>query len=394
MLKYLARALLLLPVLLYPFASDARASDATRQAQLNATVNATIPPLMKKYGIPGMAVAVTIDGGHFFFNFGVQSKKSQKPVTETTLFEIGSVSKTFTAALAAFAQALGQISLTESVSAAMPSLSESAFDRIRMLDLAIHTSGGLPLQVPDSVANDEQLLDYFKTWEPPFAAGMRRNYSNMSVGLLGLATTQSLNEDFVQAVAAHLFVPLGLTHTYYDVPESALGDCAQGYNNNNAPVRMRSGPLAAEAYGVKSCTRDLLRWLEANMGLPELDAPLQQALNLTHTGYVAYGDIIQGLVWEQYRLPTTLRQLLEGNAIETILGNAKAEQVLPPLIPEDAVLLNKTGSTSGFGAYVLFIPARKTGIVLLANKNYPNEARVSAAWRILTALHAHGLAGK
>jgi CubicO group peptidase (beta-lactamase class C family) len=52
-------------------------------------------------------------------------------------------------------------------------------------------------------------------------------------------------------------------------------------------------------------------------------------------------------------------------------------------------LINKTGSTNGFSTYVAFVPARKLGVVLLANKRHPIDARVKTAHQILTHLEAH-----
>ncbi|MCY1233801.1 Beta-lactamase [compost metagenome] len=52
------------------------------------------------------------------------------------------------------------------------------------------------------------------------------------------------------------------------------------------------------------------------------------------------------------------------------------------------MLVNKTGSTNGFGAYVVFVPAKRIGLVMLGNKNMPVPARVEAAYHILTVLDA------
>ncbi len=69
-----------------------------------------------------------------------------------------------------------------------------------------------------------------------------------------------------------------------------------------------------------------------------------------------------------------------------VLDTHPVKAIVPPLPPQSDVWINKTGSTNGFGAYLAFVPARQQGIVILANRYYPNEARVALAYRILSVI--------
>jgi beta-lactamase class C len=149
---------------------------------------------------------------------------------------------------------------------------------------------------------------------------------------------------------------------------------------------LNPGVLASEAYGVKSNAADMIRFIEANMQMLALDPKLQRALTDTHAGYFKAGDMMQGLIWEQYPYPVDLKQLLSGNSDAMVYEPTPVTSLDTPLPPAANVMINKTGSTNGFAAYVAFIPAKRLGIVMLANKNYPVAARVTAAYRILTAL--------
>jgi beta-lactamase class C len=367
--------------------SQTGGAAALQNDDVQAVVTQAVRPVMKQYGIPGMAVGVTVDGRHYVFDYGVASKATGKPVDASTLFEIGSITKTFTASLVSYAQLAGKLSLSDEVSADLPSLRGTSFDDVRLVNLGTHTAGGLPLQFPDDVQNDDDAIRYYQRWKPTHSAGTYRLYSNPSIMLLGLIAAKTMDTGFATVMQRELFAPLGLRSTFLEVPGDQLSRYAQGYTSAGKPRRMSPGPLAAEAYGIRTTAPDILRFIDANMNLVHLDDTLRRAIINTHTGYYRIGTMTQDLIWEQYPFPISLSGLLQGNSDQIIFEENQAVKIDPPSRPESDVVINKTGSTSGFSAYVAFIPRRRMGIVLLANKSYPIAARVTAAYRILTRLN-------
>lgn len=362
----------------------AAVSAAVSARGADEAINAAVAEVMRQYDVPGMAIAVTRNGEQRFFNYGDASRVPRKPVSPDTLFELGSISKTFTVTLAGYAEASGKLSLGDSPARYVPELQGSAFAKTTLINLATHTAGGFPLQVPDAVQDTAQLMAYLKAWTPQYAPGTHRTYANPSIGMLGVVAARSLGQPYVAALEQGLFPKLGLRSTYVNVPPQKMPDYAWGYNKQNAAVRVNPGVLADEAYGVKSTARDMIRFVEANLGVAPVDAAIQRAIAATHTGYYQLGAMTQDLIWEQYRYPVSVDDLVAGNSAKVAFETLPVQAVQPPSAPQEAVWINKTGATNGFGAYVAFVPSRKLGIVILANRNYPNEARVRLALRILT----------
>jgi beta-lactamase class C len=365
-------------------ASGYTAGDAPDR--IESAVDAAIRPVMTKYNIPGMAVGVTVADKRYVYSYGVASAETRQPVTRDTLFEIGSITKTFTATLASYAQVCGYLSLLDKTSKYLPSLQDSKFGEVSLLNLGTHTPGGLPLQVPDKIGNNDQLMQYFKEWRPAYQPGTYRTYANPGIGTLGLITAKSMGEDFVGLMEHRLFPALGMNSSYINIPEAKMADYAQGYTKEGAPIRMASGVLSSETYGIRATAADLIRFVEANTNPIGLDEKLQRAITATHTGYFKAGPMTQDLVWEQYPYPIALKTLLEGNSPEIIFNATPVAEIKPPERPRDDVWINKTGSTNGFGAYVAFVPEKRLGIVILANKSYPIADRVTAAYQILMSL--------
>lgn len=373
---------LLLPPL-FIFSTSIYAGNTPKEQEIKKLVDQNFKPLLEKYDVPGMAVGVIQNNKKYEMYYGLQSVQDKKAVNSNTIFELGSVSKLFTATAGGYAKTKGTISFDDTPGKYWKELKNTSIDQVNLLQLATYTSGNLALQFPDEVKTDQQVLTFFKDWKPKNPIGEYRQYSNPSIGLFGKVVALSMNKPFDQVLENTIFPELGLKHSYVNVPKTQLQNYAFGYNQENQPIRVNPGPLDAPAYGVKSTLPDMLKFINANLNPQKYPANIQRAINETHQGFYQVGTMYQALGWEEFSYPAPLQTLLDSNSEQIVM---KPNKVTAISKEPSVKMFHKTGSTNGFGTYVVFIPKENIGLVMLTNKRIPNEERIKAAYAVLNAI--------
>lgn len=373
---------LLLPPL-FIFSTSIYAGNTPKDQEIKKLVDQNFKPLLEKYDVPGMAVGVIQNNKKYEMYYGLQSVQDKKAVNSSTIFELGSVSKLFTATAGGYAKNKGKISFDDTPGKYWKELKNTPIDQVNLLQLATYTSGNLALQFPDEVQTDQQVLTFFKDWKPKNPIGEYRQYSNPSIGLFGKVVALSMNKPFDQVLEKTIFPGLGLKHSYVNVPKTQMQNYAFGYNQENQPIRVNPGPLDAPAYGVKSTLPDMLSFINANLNPLKYPKDIQRAINETHKGFYQVGTMYQALGWEEFSYPAPLQTLLDSNSEQIVM---KPNKVTAISKEPSVKMFHKTGSTNGFGTYVVFIPKENIGLVMLTNKRIPNEERIKAAYAVLNAI--------
>lgn len=368
---------------LFIFSTSIYADNTPKDQEIKKLVDQNFKPLLDKYDVPGMAVGVIQNNKKYEMYYGLQSVQDKKAVNSSTIFELGSVSKLFTATAGGYAKTKGTISFKDTPGKYWKELKNTPIDQVNLLQLATYTSGNLGLQFPDEVQTDQQVLTFFKDWKPKNSIGEYRQYSNPSIGLFGKVVALSMNKPFDQVLEKTIFPDLGLKHSYVNVPKTQMQNYAFGYNQENQPIRVNPGPLDAPAYGVKSTLPDMLSFINANINPQKYPADIQRAINETHQGFYQVGTMYQALGWEEFSYPAPLQTLLDSNSEQIVM---KPNKVTAISKEPSVKMFHKTGSTNGFGTYVVFIPKENIGLVMLTNKRIPNEERIKAAYAVLNAI--------
>ena len=363
---------------------------ANQQITDNTTgmINQKILAYMQQYHIPGAAVEVYVNGIPHSYYFGYADKEHKIPVTQQTLFEVGSITKVFTNILIAEQVNTNKIKLNDPVIKYLPDFSATAnkdFNNITIQELATHTAG-LP-QKPAGINTRVELIQYCSIWKPSAPIGSQWRYSNMGIGILGYALEGLTHQNYNQLLIKNILQPLGMEPIGIIVPKQLETNYALGYDNKGDVVSPINMSLFSSAGAMKVSGQDMQLFLKAAIGLPGIPQVIMSAMRLTQTPYVATSKMKQGLAWEVRNINThELGSLVNPLA----LGSIPAKQLSKNEQKFDGnALIEKTGSTDGFRAYIAVIPNRHSGIVILTNHRAIDTEIVKVGRGILLNLAAN-----
>ena len=197
-----------------------------------------------------------------------------------------------------------------------PALQGSRFDGISLLDLATYTAGGLPLQFPTRCRRTQaQIRDYYRQWQPTYAPGSQRLYSNPSIGLFGYLAARSLGQPFERLMEQQVFPALGLEQTPPRRARGGVGAVRPGLRQGRPPATGRSRPAGCRRLRGEDQRGRPAALRRCQPASERTGRTLRaQALDATHRGYYKVGDMTQGLGWEAYDWPISLKRLQAGNS--------------------------------------------------------------------------------
>ena len=234
---------------------------------LGSLVDSLANSAMKQQDIPGMTVALAKNGNMLYAQaYGDSNIATQLPTQTSTIFEIGSITKQFTAALIMKLQEQGELRVDDSIQAYLPEYKFPSAISLRML--LNHTSGLANYtsftQYPGWAANgvsEQTILSAVSQAPLLFPPGTQWSYSNSNYFALGAIIEKLTGQSYAANLDQYIFQPLGLTSTYFSLPPSAQS--AIGYTLNAAsliPALVCNRSTAFAAGALSSNVSDLIAW--------------------------------------------------------------------------------------------------------------------------------------
>jgi CubicO group peptidase (beta-lactamase class C family) len=310
------------------------------------TVERHVKSLVEGDYCPGIVVGVIDSTGTNVYGFGKTNKENGAKPDGDTIFEIGSVSKIFTATCFAIMVEQKQVRLNDAVDSILSyKIPADVGNKIWLSHLATHTSG-LPLHpnnlnsprldAPYFGYSQRQFQDFLSGYVLARAPGDKYEYSHVGYALLGQALAKKDGKSYSQMIQERICTPLGMKDTRVGVPNEMAARLAHGYTIDGEKADLWENPVMEGALGLSSTANDLLKFASAHLEITK--TPFEAALKAMRERQIdADRQHDMGFGW------------LLGRR----LGTA-----------------HHTGETGGYHAFLALLPRNKGAIVVLANSAY------------------------
>jgi len=328
------------------------AADATPLAERLQRLGERIEDKREELHIPGCALVVVKDGEVIFSRgFGRRDVEKDLPVTDETLFAIGSSTKAFTATLAAMFVDEGTMAWDDPIRKHLPEFElhdPEAQEGATMADLLCHRVGldRTDLAWASGTASVAEVLAAAGRAEPVAKFRKEWHYQNAMFLVVGEAIAHAAQSDFSTLIKTRLLQPLNMDRSNLSIRE-CHGDLnlSTGYRWDEDDksfhiLPMRSLGTIAPAGAINSCARDMAQWLRLQLGRGEIDGKrLVSEAAITET-WIKHSTAAPGM---DYGLGWFLRDWRGHKLVE------------------------HGGNIDGFGAQVALLPDQNIGFALLSN---------------------------
>ena len=299
----------------------------------------------------GIVVGIVEPQGRRIIAYGHLSEKDPRPLDGDTVFEIGSVTKVFTALLLADMVQQNEVALADPVAKYLPAgikVPERNGRSITLVDLATHTSG-LPFMPEELPATNgpaaakysaADLVDYVAGYKLTRDIGSKWDYSNIGYWLLSEALASRAGMDYESLLRARVIAPLKLANTDFALSPKMKANLAAGHDAALQPSPDVSTlpvySLMPSAGGLFSTVNDLLTFLSVALGYERS----------------SLGPAIEACV-------STRRPTQSGNEQAlgwTVIGKG------------DDQIIFRDGGTFGYASCMAWDPKKRIGVVVLSNQ--------------------------
>jgi CubicO group peptidase (beta-lactamase class C family) len=322
---------------------------------------------IQQSGHVNLSIGVYCRGKVFFYGYGQAVKGRPVPPGPGTIYEIGSLTKTFTAYLLARAVMEGRVRLDDPVTRYIGD-ADPGLRGITLRELASHTAG-MPKFIPPldratlataagaakyPVITVAAFLQALRSFRPDTVPGTRFNYSNVDAQLLGILLSRLYHRSYAQLLHQYILGPAGMNDTWLNVPASQRGREVGQYDAGGQamPYAHFWDDLPATA-SIKSTAGDLVRYMRFCLDTTDAALRLCREVNARNTGE---HDADIGLYWFVRRAPA---------------GALPGAPAGAPVSPTGDLEMLHGGGLLGSTSFCLLDPGRQAGVICLAGDASP-----------------------